>query len=245
MRLYRNNGTAAAVYTTGTLLASTGWQNDTQLSRADVDGDSRADLVGVQAPGTLWLYRNSGDPAAPYAGASPVKIGKSGWQNYDRVVAADVDGDGYADLIGRKPAGTLWLYQNTRDPGRPYTGAKTQIGTGWQAYSTFVAADVDGDGLPDLIALEPDGTLWLYRNSHDVDDPYPTATQIGTGLTGVLAMAAGDVYRGGGPGRADLVVSLSDGSLWLYRNSGDPADPFPAKVEVASSGWQGYDRLLL
>jgi hypothetical protein len=242
LRRYSNNGSAARPFTPPTVLSSSGWQNYTQLSRADVDGDGTSDLVGVQAPGTLWLVRNSGNPAAPYAGQSPVAIGKSGWQTYDRLLAADVDGDGYADLVARKPAGTLWLYQNTRDRSRPYTGTKTQIGSGWQVYTGFVAGDVNGDGLPDLIALEPDGTLWLYLDSHDVDDPYPTAARIGSGLTGVVAMAAGDVDR---DGRADLVVSLSDGSLWLYRNSGNPANPFPTRLQIAAPGGPAYDRLLL
>lgn len=242
--LYPNTGAADQFFNPGQTIGS-GWNNLSPLTLADVDGDGLPDLVGVRSDGTMWLYRNVSDQAGaaarPYTTAARSQIG-TGWTIYDSIVAADVNGDGHADLIARKPDGSLWLYLNTDDPTRPYTGAKTQIGTGWGQYDMFLAADVNGDGLADVIARKPDGTLWLYLNAHNPNNPYPTATQIGTGWQAYDKIAAGDVDH---DGRADLVATRPDGSLWVFHNSGDLTDPYPAGVKIDASGWAAYDRLLL
>jgi hypothetical protein len=107
---------------------------------------------------------------------------------YDRVMAADVSGDGHADIVATKPDGTLWYYPNNSDsnPGHiPFTNG-TQIGTGWTMYNRVMAADVSGDGHADIVATKPDGTLWYYPNNSDSNPghiPFTTGTQIGTGWT--------------------------------------------------------------
>ncbi len=237
--LYRNAG-AVQPYTSAAQLASSGWQGVTMLSEADVNHDGLPDLVGVQSPGSLWLYRNTGSTSQPFTTTQQSKIGRSGWQSYDTLVSADVNGDGYADIVGRKPDGSLWLYRNTGNPARPFTSAKSQIGWNWQVYDTILAADVNHDGLPDLIAREPDGTLWVYLNSHDPNAPYPTRMQIGTGWQVYDKIAAVDVDS---DGRADLVASKPDGSLWLYRNSGNRTAPYPAAIQIAATGFASYDRM--
>ncbi|MEV0273937.1 glycoside hydrolase domain-containing protein, partial [Hamadaea sp. NPDC050747] len=111
-----------------------------------------------------------------------------------------VTGDGYADLIGRKTDGTLWLYPNNieRDNGVPYSSAEAyQIGTGWNAFSLITGADVTGDGYTDLIGRKTDGTLWLYSNNIVRDDgvPYSSAAsrQIGSGWNGFDRLIGADV----------------------------------------------------
>ncbi|GAA5204824.1 hypothetical protein GCM10023323_09440 [Streptomyces thinghirensis] len=83
-----------------------------------------------------------------------------------------------------KPDGTMWLYSNNfvRDDGDPY-GSVRQIGHGWNNYNRIIAADATGDGYTDLVALKPDGTLWLYSNNfvRDDGDPYGDVRQIGHG----------------------------------------------------------------
>jgi hypothetical protein len=47
--------------------------------------------------------------------------------------------------------------------------------------ATPFGADIDGDDYTDVLGLKPDGTLWLYRNSHNAGAPFSTGTLIGTG----------------------------------------------------------------
>ncbi|MEU7249004.1 hypothetical protein AB0A87_12825, partial [Streptomyces sp. NPDC045251] len=76
------------------------------------------------------------------------------------------------------------LYSNNfnRDNGDPY-GDVRQIGHGWNNYNRIIAADATGDGYTDLVALKPDGTMWLYSNNFNRDngDPYGDVRQIGHG----------------------------------------------------------------
>jgi cytochrome c1 len=72
----------------------------------------------------------------PYAGSR--QIGGNGWNAYNRVLAGDISGDGYADLLATEPDGTMHYYPNnitTNANGEPYTGSRQIGGNGWNAYN--------------------------------------------------------------------------------------------------------------
>ncbi|HZY77227.1 MAG TPA: VCBS repeat-containing protein, partial [Jatrophihabitantaceae bacterium] len=141
------------------------WQGYDRIVAGDVTDDGLPDLIARKPDGTLWLFANSGDPTAPYG--TPAQIG-SGWQAYDAIAAADVDGDGYADVLARDSSGQLYVYLNSQKPPAPYPSA-TRIGTGFGAYATLLLGDVNGDGYSDLIAITPDGTQWLFVNTQNAN----------------------------------------------------------------------------
>ncbi|NUT23546.1 MAG: DUF1906 domain-containing protein, partial [Hamadaea sp.] len=189
-----------------------------------VTGDTYADLVGRKTDGALWLYPNNieRDNGIPYSSDEAYQIG-SGWGVFNKIVGADVTGDGYTDLIGRKSDGTLWLYPNNieRDNGVPYTTDEAyQIGKGWGVFDQIIGADVTGDGYTDLVGRKTDGTLWLYPNNIERDNgiPYTTedAYKIGTGWGAFTQIVGADVT---GDGYTDLIGRKSDGTLWLYPNN--------------------------
>jgi hypothetical protein len=235
---YRNGGSASHPFSTAVQIGR-GWQILSRLTSGDVDGDGRTDLVGVRADGSLWLYRHNGT-SLPYSG--PVRIGVYGWNAFDKLVAADVDGDGRSDLIARTPAGQLWLYRNTGSVSSPY-GARVRIGAyGWQVFRTLVAADVDGDGRTDLLGVKANGSLWLYHNGGTPTAPFHRAAQIGvSGWTGFRQLIAQDID---GDGRADLIGSTAAGSLLLYLAGSSITRPYSARRNIGASGWQAFDRLL-
>ncbi|MER8035462.1 FG-GAP-like repeat-containing protein [Streptomyces hydrogenans] len=154
--------------------AGTGWQaNDVLLAPGDFDGDGKADLIGRDTAGALWLY--PGDGANGYGARK--QIG-SGWQMFDALLApGDFDGDGKADLIGRDTAGALWFYKGN---GAGYYAPRTQIGSGWQIYTSLVApGDLNGDGKADLIGRDASRDLWLYKG--DGAAYYAPRVQVGYG----------------------------------------------------------------
>ncbi|MEO8889660.1 MAG: FG-GAP-like repeat-containing protein, partial [Jatrophihabitantaceae bacterium] len=222
------------------LIGGSGWQGFDKVAAGDVDGDGRTDLLATKPDGTLWYYRNSGTAGHPYS--SGVKIGASGWQGFDKIAAGDVTGDGRADILATTPSGQLWLYVSNGSTTVPYTTG-VLIGTsGWNAFNRLAVGDVNGDGLGDIVATKPDGTMWLYRNVHNPSAPFPTAIQIGTGWQQMSQLAVADVDR---DGRADLLATSPDGTLWFYANTGTPTAPFSGRVPVGSGGWQAYDRLVI
>ncbi|MET9299324.1 CHAP domain-containing protein, partial [Micromonospora aurantiaca] len=168
-----------------------------------VTGDSFHDLVARKPDGTLWLFANNfvRDDGTPYVATRQVG---SSWGNFNYVVNADVTGDGYSDLVARKPDGTLWLFSNNieRD-GVPFNDNR-QIGSGWGNFDRIIGADVTGDGFTDLVARKPDGTLWLFSNNIGRDGvPFSDNRQIGTNWSGFDTLVGADVT---GDGFTDLVA---------------------------------------
>ncbi|MEU4277746.1 FG-GAP repeat domain-containing protein [Streptomyces tanashiensis] len=131
----------------------------------DVNDDGRADLVARDRDGVLWLYYATGDRTAPFA--SRVRLG-GGWNVYDHLFGiGDNNGDGWADLLARDTAGTLWLYAGTGDKSTPFAARKA-VGSGWGTYNqVFPVGDDDGDGNGELIARDLSGTLWYYTGKGD------------------------------------------------------------------------------
>ena len=159
--LYRGNGKGDLV--PGRTLIARGWAAYTDLvTPGDWTGDGRPDLLARKANGELWLLAGNG--RGGFTGAWR-RIG-TGWQMYAQMITpGDVTGDGRVDLLGRTPAGKLYLYRGTGIRTSTATGYQPGqvISTGWQAYNTvFSTGDLTGDGRADLVA----------RTAGNVDDVF-------------------------------------------------------------------------
>jgi hypothetical protein len=227
--LYANGGSDSAPYGSGVQIG-TSWQQFGWFLGGDVTGDRRADLVAARPDGTLWLYVNGGSNTAPYG--SGVQVGTS-WQQFRNITLADVTGDGRADLVAVRSDGALLLYANGGSNTAPY-GSGVQIGTSWQQFDRVLGGDVTGDGRADLVATRSDGALLLYANGGSNTAPYGSGVQIGTSWQQFDRVQPGDVT---GDGRADLVASRPDGTLWLYTNLGSDTAPYGTGARIGT-GWQ-------
>ncbi|MFC8276895.1 FG-GAP repeat domain-containing protein [Streptomyces sp. NPDC057271] len=124
-------------YPDGRLTARTriggGWGQYTQLAgQGDLTGDGRADIVARDRSGVLWLYKGTGNYKAPFAARTVIG---GGWNAYDRLLSVgDLDADGRADLIARKPDGDLLRYSGTGDAQVPFQ-KPVKIGYGFQNYN--------------------------------------------------------------------------------------------------------------
>ncbi|SEK70405.1 N-acetylmuramoyl-L-alanine amidase [Streptacidiphilus jiangxiensis] len=177
--LYQGTGNAASPFAARVRVGG-GWQiYNTLVGVGDVTGDGRADLLGRDSSGVLWLYQGTGNAASPFA--ARVRVG-GGWQTYNTIVGAgDLTGDGRADLVARDSSGVLWLYRGTGIPTAPFA-ARTKISSGWQGYKTIVGVrDLNGDGKPDLVGVEANGWLWLHAGTGSAAAPLAARVQIGAG----------------------------------------------------------------
>ncbi|ROQ31817.1 N-acetylmuramoyl-L-alanine amidase [Streptomyces sp. PanSC19] len=130
--LYKGTGTPAVPFAPRVKIG-TGWQiyNDI-VSTGDLTSDGKADLIGRDSTGALWLYKGTGSATTPYA--ARVKVG-TGWQIYNSITGpSDLTGDGKVDFVARDGAGALWLYKGTGSATAPYA-ARVQVGPGWQSYN--------------------------------------------------------------------------------------------------------------
>jgi hypothetical protein len=213
-----------------------------------VVGSGRGDIVGRRPDGTLWLYRNTGALATtglPYSGGNQVG---SGWQGMTNIQAADVNCDGFSDLVATTADGTLWYYPNgiATNGSAPYAGGQV-IGSGFAPFTHVVLADISGDGCADLLAVKSDGTLWYYPNNMNSNPghvPFTSGLQVGSGWNYFSRISIADVT---GDGYADIVATTPGGDLYMYTN-GTATNPGRLPYSFGSkigSGWAGMTNVTL
>ncbi|MGW2014760.1 FG-GAP repeat domain-containing protein [Streptomyces sp. NPDC001927] len=148
-----------------------GWQIYNHLAGgSDLTGDGRADLVAADKAGDLYLYKGTGNAAAPFAPRK--KIG-GGWGIYNQLTAVgDIAGAPAGDLVARDKDGVLWLYLGKGD-GTFATRAR--IGAGWNQYAHLIGiGDANRDGRADLVARRGSAT-YLYAGTGDWRAPFKPA----------------------------------------------------------------------
>jgi peptidoglycan hydrolase-like protein with peptidoglycan-binding domain len=162
--LYRGDGKGGLQ--SGRTLVATTWGAYTDLvTPGDWTGDGRPDLLARKANGELWLLAGGGKGGFV---SSWRRIG-TGWQMFTQLVTpGDLTGDGRVDLLGRTPAGTLYLYRGTGVRTATATGYQpgVRISTGWQVFNTvFSTGDLTGDGRADLVGRTPANVNYVYAGN--------------------------------------------------------------------------------
>jgi hypothetical protein len=144
-----------------------GWANDNSFHRelADVNGDGRDDIVGFGTAGTLVALSN-GNGTFGTAQLVLNDFGvNQGWANNDAFprIVTDVNGDDIADIVGFGLAGTLVAYGKGDGTFTPVGFDLANFGAnqGWTSDNTFhrTIADIDNDGLADIIGFGAAGVL--------------------------------------------------------------------------------------
>ncbi|GAA2036385.1 hypothetical protein GCM10009839_41600 [Catenulispora yoronensis] len=146
---------------------------------------------------------------------------------------ADLDGNGYPELIGRSPDGKLVAYPHkaTSVVSSSSWDSPIQIGAGWGIYDTYLFADLNGDGRPEIIGRRPDGALIAYPHKATSTismSTWDTPIQIGAGWGIFDLIFAVDLNN---DGRPELVGRKPDGTMWAY--------PHKATSAIAGSSWDG------
>src|SRR5262249_32516302 len=143
-----------------------GWSSNDTYPRvlADVNGDTRADIVAFSSAGVFEsLATGNGDFMAPTfeLAAFGTNAGGSRSHGTSPRALADVDGDHMADIVGFGAVGVHVLLA----AGAGYFAAPTfelaAFGTnagGWSSNDTYprALADVDGDGMADIVGFGAD-----------------------------------------------------------------------------------------
>ncbi|MGA5299514.1 FG-GAP-like repeat-containing protein [Nucisporomicrobium flavum] len=230
--LYPNGGAGSSTAPYGPIQqVGVGWQSISTFRVADVTGDGKGDIVATRPDGALVLYVHGGDNSAPY---STGRVIGEGWAQFSQITAADVTGDGKADILAVSPDGILRLYAHGGDNNSPYSTGRV-VGEGWAQFTQVTAADVTGDGKADIVAVSPDGVLRLYTHGGDNNTPYNLGTVIGSAWQQFDRVMATDVTD---DGKADILATRPDGPLLLYTHGGDNNTPYNTGRQIGT-GWNG------
>ncbi len=238
VRLYLNEGTTeVAQFSTFSYLTTV---EDTTLAvtaegcqgaivrLADLTGDGVAELLVGLADGTVRMYtaaeggkwQDAGLLSCTVGGAEQlVSVGARA-----AIEVCDFNADGRTDLLVGTGTGNVVLYLDTAtegaavfDGGQFLHDCDGSIRAASRASVTV--ADVDGDGLTDLLVGASDGIIRFYRNEGSNELPLfgkPVNIQSGdslldfSGETSRVRLSAADVD---GDGFVDLMVGMADGSI--------------------------------
>lgn len=171
-----NYATGAGLKPGSKLLYGAGLGGLRLVARADVNNDGIPDLIFQNSTGQIykWLLDGSGN-AIDFATSSGLKPGSGylygsslgGW----RVVAvADINGDGFPDLVYQNSVGQIyrWHLDGTGNTINYSTGAGLKPGSGFLygsglgGWRIVAVADINGDGIPDLVFQNSAGHIYKW-----------------------------------------------------------------------------------
>lgn len=184
---------------------------------------SGSDLLSVNEYGQLL---NSPSLGGRSYGA-PVVIG-GGFASALQVFLTDWDRDGVYDVLAQWSDGRVTLHAGLAAGG--FRPAVTLGQSGWAGMTAAVGQWCSTNRLPQLMALDGSGNLWLYQNPGLGD--LSQRTLVGTGIAATrLSMVDFDA-----DGFQDLLALQANGDVLLYRGAGVPAPRSEAR-RVVASGW--------
>jgi hypothetical protein len=195
---------------------ATSWPGN--ITTADIHGDGKVDIIVPDYNSgnnqTLLVLTNNGS-----GGLGSNAVYTVGLAPYS-VISADLNGDGYADLISvNNRSDTLTILTND---GSGYFGSNVTLSVGqtlWPFPEIALAADINGDGKPDLISANIDeGTVSVLVNT----SVFPSPTSIPNLNINRLSNA--------------MIVSWpSDSAGWSLQQNSDLTMP-----DWSPSGYSGY-----
>ena len=198
----------------------------TWVDAADLDGDGDLDvLAAMHGEGRVAWYENDG-----LGGFGPAQNITTAAASVRCVLAADVDGDGDADVLSASQGDdkVAW-YENTDGLGT--FGPQLVITTAADGTRSVRAADLDGDGVRDVIVASPfDHTVAWFAN--DGQGGFGPEIDLTTTVLGASDAAAADID---GDGDLDaLTASPGDDKVAWYENL-DGLGSFGVQQVVTSS----------
>ena len=205
-------------------------------SVADLDGDGDLDVLSGEFYGSFFYFENTaGAGATPaFAPAQTNPFGLSKVESGSTPSLADLDGDGDLDVLSASGVyyDRLVYFENTGTAAAPaFAPAQANpfglSGVGY--YAAPSVADLDGDGDPDVLAGERDGTLVYFENTGTAAAPAFTPPRPNRfGLTDVFlpsAHSTPSLADLDGDGDLDVLAGSQSGPIIFFENTGTAAAP--------------------
>jgi hypothetical protein len=200
------------------------------VTAADINGDGKLDLIAPNLNNsTVSVLLNTSSPGAATPSFATQQSFATGAGPFS-VAAADFNGDGKPDLlVSNSYTNTVSVLLNVTVPGAaaPAFAAQNTFVTGNDPASV-TAADLNGDGKPDLIVANfQDNTISVRLNTTAPGAATPTFPAQQTFATAATpySVIATDIN---GDGKPDLIVANSNNTVSVLLNTTAPGAATPA-----------------
>jgi hypothetical protein len=243
-----------------TITIGGGWNQFDEFTFADLNNDGLPEIIARNpntSNGALIVYPHKAGVTAiaPSSWDTPITVG-SGWNMYDTIEVADINHDGLAELVGRQPDGTLKVYPHqagvTAIAGTSWA-APVAIAGDWGQYDMISFADLDGDGLLEVLVRDPatnGGELRaLPHTAGDTgfsDTTWGAPVDLSGGWNAYDTFATGDLDNDGLPEILVRNPNTSNGALNAFPHLANTpviaGSSWGASVNIGT-GWNTYNAL--
>ena len=128
----------------------------------DWNSDGLADLAVGGDTNIVWLIASSGS----WTGSPPSNIQIAVSSSLAVPAFGDLNSDGWVDLLVLTDTGLVQAYTNTHAPTLPYAATPTLtnlLGTAVPDATGLSTADVNGDGILDILVSDKNGSIWEFH----------------------------------------------------------------------------------
>ena len=192
---------------------------------ADMDGDGVAETYIGTAGGDVLKYPG---------GETIASLGTQRAVPY----AYDIDGDGRDELVVGGMDGRIRIVSRDADTGTYSVALASDVNGGYltvpNGRAAPVVADINHDGIADIVSGDTAGNIWAYLGDGNVWCAQPvTVFTNNVSLADRSRLGYGDVDS---DGIEDLIVGRSDGSVMVMLGAETPSPvvPFAVKAVVAA-----------
>ena len=208
--VYLNDGTGR--FTPGSNFGEPDWPTR-NATIVDLNADGRPDIVVANRtgdrPGASYICFNKG------RGQFDSTCEKFATESATTITAADVTGDGLADLIvPHRDEGQSHIYVNG-GKGTFVGAVRVPFGPADANIRMSAAADLNGDGRQDLVTIDERTGVAIYYG--EVGNRLSAAVPIGLGDKAPYALALGDLD---GDTKTDIVVGYIEARPAVFFNDG-------------------------
>jgi uncharacterized protein (DUF2141 family) len=220
------NATAAGNYSTPTM--------------GDLDADGLVDLIQGQGDGTIMVFEQTAANATTFGAGTLLKNNDTNKTtldvgNFAKPTIADLDGDGLLELLVGEDTGTIVRYEQAAatstsalvfskttlfsNPFNTNTSTATNTAPNGGSYPRPTVADLDNNGLLDVLVGSNDGTLRRYEQTAANAATFTALGQMRDDLGAIID--AGDVDKPlltdyDGDGYLDMLLGNKAGNILLY-----------------------------
>ena len=203
--------------------------NSTNVSPNKPAGDTSNDIVlADQGTSDIGVLLNSGTGTFGATSVYSASANTSGITLGD-LVAGHTTSTILDAATSSTSSGAVSVLSNGTPPldGAGAFGSPKNLGSVGQGESAIVTADLDGNGVADIVAADPGNQsidIWMNPSSTTPPNPVPFALQLPSGDVPVAVVV--NQFRGGGA-LPDIAVLNSNGSIVIFQNeivAGNPVN---------------------